>query len=159
MVSEQRDRPESIQIPPLRLSSDQSAVDLSDGAQSLNDTNSEECRINAAIDHLLEDMQINAAIDSLLGNATARSYSERVGHNTRPTHNNRFNDWQKKRREECRNLLKSAQVDANIRFGLYGVEVDLRVRLDDIDMFHAQFIPADMLKPRDWDNAGKQSEW
>ena len=102
-------------------------------------------------------MRINAAINSLLGNATARSYSERVGHNTRPTHNNRFNYWQKKREEECRSLLKSAQVDANIRFGLYGVEVDSRLRLDDIDTFHAQFIPADMLKPWDLDNVGKQS--
>ena len=47
--------------------------------------------------------------------------------------------------------------DPNIRSGLYGVEVDPMTSLDDIDTFHAQFIPADMLKPRDLNNVGKQS--
>ena len=102
-------------------------------------------------------MRINAVIDSLLGNSTNRSDSERGDPSTTgSTHRYRFNDWQR-RREEARNLLKSAQIDPNIRSGLYGVEVDPRTRVDDNDAFHAQFIPADMLKPQDLNKVGKQS--
>ena len=61
------------------------------------------------------------------------------------------------RRRKPGTSLKSAQIDPNIRSGLYGVEVDPRTRVDDIDAFHAQFIPADMLKPRDLNKVGKQS--
>ena len=38
------------------------------------------------------------------------------------------------------------------------MEVDPRLRLNDIDGFHAQFIPADMLKPWDLDNVGKSGK-
>ena len=61
------------------------------------------------------------------------------------------------RRRKPGTSLKSAQIDPNIRSGLYGVEVDPRTRVDDNDAFHAQFIPADVLKPRDLNKVGKQS--
>ena len=106
---------------------------------------------------MLEDVRVNAAIDRLLGNATDRSGSERGDPSSRSTHRDRYNDWQRRREEEARSLLKSAQIEPNIRSGLYGVVIDLVTSLDDIDAFHAQFIPADMCKPRDLSNVGKQS--
>ena len=74
---------------------------------------------------MLEDVPINAAIDSLLGRATARSGPERGDPSTGSTHRDRFNDWQRRKEEEAKNLLKSAQINPNIWSGLYGVEVDL----------------------------------
>ena len=82
---------------------------------------------------MLEDVRINTAIDSLLDSATAWSGGpERGDPSTGSTHRDRFNDWQRRKEEEAKNLLKS-------------------------NTFHAQFIPAEMLKPRDLNNVGKQS--
>ena len=77
-------------------------------------------------------MRINAVIDSLLGNSTNRSDSERGDPSSRSTHRDRYNDWQRRREEEARSLLKSAQIEPNIRSGLYGVVIDLVTSLDDI---------------------------
>ena len=85
-VSEQIDQPRSSLTGPLRQSSDQSDVDPSDRARSLNDTYSQERLKNEAMDSMLEDVRINAAIDCLLGSATARSGPERGDHSTGSTH-------------------------------------------------------------------------
>ena len=106
---------------------------------------------------MLEDLPINAAMDSLLGCATAGSGPERGDPSTGSIQRDRFNDWQRRKEEEAKNLLKSAQINPNIWSGLYGVEVDPRTSLDSINTFHAQFIPEEMLKPRDLNNVGKQS--
>ena len=48
-------------------------------------------------------------------------------------------------------------MDFNIRHGLYGVEVDPQIRLEDIDVFYAKFIPAIRLKPQELDKLVEQS--
>ena len=105
---------------------------------------------------MLEDVQINAAVDVLLENAIA-SGPEWVDHSNRSIHQDRYNDWKKRKEEECRQLLQSARADFNIQRGLYGIKVDPRIRLEDIDSFHAEFIPAIHLKPRDLDKLGEQN--